>query len=211
MTLPTEIQLIILGMIGDIGTLHSIMLTCKQYFNWRYEYMYKVLSKLPGVLVNESLRPVISDLIMSGLMNTRECTEAIDYWSGVGDVDIIDCAISKGGDPIHDDNYPIKWATANGHLHVVERFLECEGLGASERYTCALIMAAERGLLDLVEKSLQYEGVDASQDSDYAIRIAAYNGHLEVVKRLLQREGMGYTAAYNNYFIHMAIENENRR
>ena len=60
-----------------------------------------------------------------------------------------------GINPAANDNYAIKWATRNGHSHVVEY------------------------LIDKVDPAY---GIDPSAENNRAFQWAAYLGHLNIVK-----------------------------
>jgi hypothetical protein len=84
------------------------------------------------------------------------------------------------------DSFAVQAAAENGHLAVVERLLQCEGVDPGACGSNAFCLAALRGHLAVVERLLQCPGVDPTADDNLAIWGAVRNEHLAVIERLLR-------------------------
>jgi hypothetical protein len=94
----------------------------------------------------------------------------------------------------------VRLAAANGHLAVVERLLQDEGVDPSANDNHALRQAVQNGHLAVIERLLQDKLVDPSARDNDAIQHAANNGHVAVIDRLLQDERVD-PSANDNYAV----------
>jgi hypothetical protein len=94
-------------------------------------------------------------------------------------------------------------AVENGHVDVVDYFLQHAMFDPSAGDNIAVRMAARNGHLAVVERLLQDKRVDPSADENYAVRFASLEGHLAVVERLLQDPRVD-PSADDNYAVRWA-------
>jgi hypothetical protein len=80
------------------------------------------------------------------------------------------------------DEYALQWASASGHLEVVELLIK-NGADLHVGDDLALRWASRNGHLEIV-KFLLENGADLHALDDCALRAASRNGHLEVVELL---------------------------
>jgi ankyrin repeat protein len=98
-------------------------------------------------------------------------------------VAFVDVAIKSGTDTI-DGNNAIVHAARNGHLDIVERFLEDERVNPAAYSNEALAMAATGGHSTVVARLLKNERVKSSKES-CPLTVAVINGNLDIVDMLL--------------------------
>lgn len=82
------------------------------------------------------------------------------------------------------DDAALRWASLDGHLHVV-RYLLDKGCDASSRQSEALRWAAMHGHFAVVDELCRRGGVEVRANDDEALRLASYGGHYETVARLI--------------------------
>ncbi|KAJ3256459.1 hypothetical protein HK103_005457 [Boothiomyces macroporosus] len=87
-------------------------------------------------------------------------------------------------DPAENDNYPLIYASMNGHFHVVE-YLFTKNTDPSADQNAAIRYAAKNGHLNIVQLLLNDKRVNPADKDNYAIQLAAQYGHIEIVKLLL--------------------------
>jgi len=97
-------------------------------------------------------------------------------------------------------------AVENGHVDVVDYFLQHAMFDPSAGDNIAVRMAAYCGHLAVVERLLQDKRVDPSARDNYAVGRAAENGHLAVVERMLQDKRVD-PSADDNYAVQLAAAN----
>ncbi|KAJ3290072.1 hypothetical protein HDU79_003577 [Rhizoclosmatium sp. JEL0117] len=114
-------------------------------------------------------------------------------------------------DPLHfdasnQDNRPIRWASRNGHLEVVELLLTIPSVDPSAVHNSAIGVAAQFGHLEIVELLLRDPRVDPADDENYAARFSAEIGHPRVLARLLQDSRVD-ASAKDNIGLQLAAQN----
>lgn len=79
-----------------------------------------------------------------------------------------------------ENNYAIRWASANGHAKCVKLLLQDKRVDPTVHSQWALRSAAERGHFQIVRLLLQYKKrvVDASAHDSWAFRIACELGYI---------------------------------
>jgi len=109
--------------------------------------------------------------------NNNEALRSALYY---GHLDITKFLVENGAD-IHDidDDEPLKWASMNGRLNIVQYLLEC-GVNPNVE---ALISASANGHLNVVEFLVE-KGVNINNG---VLGIAARNNHLNIVKFLVEK------------------------
>jgi hypothetical protein len=109
-------------------------------------------------------------------------------------------------DPFITNNFPIQWASENGHIEVVRLLLSDDHVDPSDNENYAIQWASENGHIEVVRLLLSDERVDPSANENYAIRWASMKGHIEVVRLLLSDERVD-PSDNENYAIQWASEN----
>ncbi len=105
-----------------------------------------------------------------------------------------------------DINWPIKWASADGHTEVVKLLLEDPRVDPSAQDNYAIIVASQFGHLEIVKLLLKHPRVYPGDSNNLAIGYASENGHIEIVKILLGDPRVD-PSADRNYAIRLASEN----
>jgi hypothetical protein len=96
------------------------------------------------------------------------------------------------------NNYPIRWASVNGHLELVRLLLEDSRVDPSSIANAPIRYASENGHVDVVRLLLTDPRVDPSAEDNYAIRFASHYGHVDVVRLLLEDSRVDPTAEDND-------------
>jgi hypothetical protein len=109
-------------------------------------------------------------------------------------------------DPFIKNNFPIRWASENGHVEVVKLLLSDERVDPSDNGNYAIRWASSNGHVKVVRLLLSDERVDPSDNENIAIRMASFYGHIEVVRLLLSDERVD-PSADDNYAIRLASSN----
>jgi hypothetical protein len=89
-------------------------------------------------------------------------------------------------DPAEDDNYPIRAASRDGRIAIVNRLLQDERVNPAAHDNEAIIDASRNGHSEVVNRLLQDPRVVPAAHDNAALRLASHFGHLDVVNRLLQ-------------------------
>jgi len=121
-----------------------------------------------------------------------------------GDAIMVDLLIQGGVDPSAAHNWAIRFASAYGHLSVVERLLQDARVDPSAANNRAIQTASNYGHLSVVERLLQDARVDPSEDDNWTIRFASVSGYISIVDRLLQDARVD-PSADDNWAIHNAV------
>uniref|UniRef100_A0A6G6ACT6 Ankyrin repeat-containing protein n=1 Tax=Borely moumouvirus TaxID=2712067 RepID=A0A6G6ACT6_9VIRU len=119
------------------------------------------------------------------------------------DIDTWEYLISVGINIRADYDFPLRWASYDGHLEIV-RYLVEKGANIHVCNNEAIMMASENGHLGIVKYLLE-KGANIHVKNDYALILACSTGHLEVVKYLVEKGADIH--AYNNKAIRWASRN----
>jgi len=84
-----------------------------------------------------------------------------------------------------DNNYPIRYASLNGHYQIVKSLLTLDNVDPSDQNNFALRHASENGHYEIVKLLLTDCRVNPNTDGNDILLLAIENGHLECVKLLL--------------------------
>jgi ankyrin repeat protein len=147
-----------------------------------------------GIIITEPLPepPVEYRRLLTFERLKNNLVDTTELFTRTRDVDVIDLLLF---DPKLNPStfiYVFLWASKNGHLAIVERFLQDTHVDPSADHNKAICNACENGHLAIVERLLQDPRVDPSDTegiwtaTNHAIRLACKNSHLAIVERLLQ-------------------------
>ncbi len=89
-------------------------------------------------------------------------------------------------DPSINNNFAMRWASANGHASIVKQLLTDPRVDPSVLDNWAIRWAAMRGHYDVVDLLLDDPRVDPRDDNNAAVQLAYSNRHLDVVYLLLE-------------------------
>ena len=109
----------------------------------------------------------------------------------------------RGIDPTSNQQFHIQYASAYGHLDLVEQLLRDPRVDPSANDNYAIHMASENGYAEIVKVLLSDSRVDPSQNDNVALRIAAKKGRVKVVELLL-RDARVEPSASSNFAIRYA-------
>ncbi len=115
----------------------------------------------------------------------------------LNDVEMLDELLKRGYDPTNEDNYPIRLASEQGYLNIVNLLLQDPRVDPSASDNYALQFASANGHLGVINRLLEDSRVDPSASDNNAIQSASLNGHLSVVNRLLQESDVDPSDEYN--------------
>lgn len=145
-------------------------------------------------IINASMKGclhVVNCLLqVPGLDATAGNNSAIRWASAYGHVGVVERLLQVQCDATACHNFAIQWASRNGYIEVVERLLQVPGVDASDGGNCAIIWASEHGHYEVVNLLLKVPGVDATAEDNEAVRLASREGHLWVVELLLRVPGV---------------------
>jgi hypothetical protein len=113
---------------------------------------------------------------------------------GIQRSDGLDCCLTSD-DPAHCDNWPLRWAAANGHVEAVNTLLQDPRVDPAAKDNCAVEWAASNGHLEVVRLLLADKRVDPSVSGQRSIRLAVERGHTAVARLLLQDPRVSLGAA----------------
>ena len=91
--------------------------------------------------------------------------------------------------PSYYDNWPIGFASFNGHVEIVKVLLKDKRVDPSDKENIAIRLASMNGHLEIVKALLKDSRVDPSDDDNCAIRWATSNGKVEVPEMLVGGSG----------------------
>ena len=117
-------------------------------------------------------------------------------------------AIQAGADVHFNDDQALRFASAYGHLSIVEVLVKA-GANVHAKDDEALRLASFYGHLSIV-KVLVKAGADVHADNDYALRRASRNGHLSVVEFLVKaganvHAGNDQALRFASFYGHLSV------
>ena len=97
-----------------------------------------------------------------------------------------------------DDDFPVIYASKNGHFEMVKYLVEERGADARAENDDAVRLASKFGHLKIVKYLVENCEADIRANSDYAVRWASWNGHLQVVRYLVEQCGVDVRVENND-------------
>ena len=128
-------------------------------------------TELPPALLDESARD-----------------ELLVQAAGTGAVRVFRSLLDAGANPTTDDHDALTWASACGHLDIVQALLDDGRANPSHDDDRALRWACQKGFIDVVRALLADSRVSATTQHNAPVGLAAQNGHLDIVRLLLARD-----------------------
>lgn len=89
-------------------------------------------------------------------------------------------------DPSAQDNYPIRQASADGNIVLVDRLLLDPRVDPSAKKHEGFLEAVSKGFTNVVDRLLRDPRVDPATQDNFAIRHASYKDNAEMIDRLLR-------------------------
>src|SRR3989304_1881283 len=114
--------------------------------------------------------------------------------------------VAAGANPAAQNNYAIIYASAYGHLNVVQYLVTLPKVDPTAQDNQAIIWAAEFGHLNVVQYLASLQGFDPQGD-DYDLWIWAISKNLIDIVRDLVDQHVVYPALNNNHALIVAAQN----
>jgi hypothetical protein len=144
----------------------------------------KILNSNINIQIELDNNPLLMKYIKIIIKNNGDINANNDWvlrWASAnGSKDVIECLLLHGVNVHADDDYALRWASNNGHLDVVKCLIS-HGADIHSRNDQSLTNASENGHLTVVEYLLSH----GAKNKHGALIYASKNGHLDVVECLI--------------------------